>query len=406
MYQKALMIYRFGGTGVLVQRLQQFVGIRFKSIVSRCLLKGQRIKVALEILDREDSSPLLAESIVKLNSLLAESSTKRIIVPVYLKSVFARILKLWGYEGIQVTDYSDFVYCKKEDVLILHKGMMGLIAEKLKNDLINWKIIFSNDLIFICKQQYSTKEKDNALVSLLDNYLIQNSVHELNQNGLIYCVRPNTMDASIVGEVDLTYFNWIREQKIKALKIIDIGGHIGAFSLQIIKHMGPDARVHCFEPAPDNANLIRKNISINNFENKIVLHEKAVAAKRGKLNLYLSPDNTGGHRLAVAGSGAHSAVEVEVVTLSDVWTAAFDSEDVNCDLLKIDVEGSEHDILFDYGPFLKDRVKYIIVEAGGSLHGDGLTMLSFLREIGFDCIYEGNSGLMTIYGKNLSKEFS
>ena len=92
---------------------------------------------------------------------------------------------------------------------------------------------------------------------------------------------------------------------------------------------------------------------------------------------------------------ARSSVDVEVTTLQLILEKIG-----SVDVLKVDVEGSEHSILMPFGNLLKSSVKYLIVEAGGSPRGDGMTLLKFLKHLGFSCDFQGDASLMLIRAKN------
>lgn len=125
--------------------------------------------------------------------------------------------------------------------------------------------------------------------------------------------------------------------------------------------------------------------------------QAAVSSKPGKATLYISSDNTGGNKLDMVEPSSKEAVEVEVVTMSDI-IADFGAE--NIDLLKVDVEGSEHPILFPHGDLLKRKVKMIIGEAGGSPYGDGMDIVEFLQNCEVE--YEGNAAQLIFLASNKS----
>jgi hypothetical protein len=70
------------------------------------------------------------------------------------------------------------------------------------------------------------------------------------------------------------------------------------------------------------------------------------------------------------------------------------------DLLKIDVEGSEHAILFPHGRLLSQKVRLIVGEAGASDRGDGLAFLRFLEQNGFTVSHEGNESQLIFLAVN------
>ena len=88
---------------------------------------------------------------------------------------------------------------------------------------------------------------------------------------------------------------------------------------------------------------------------------------------------------------------VKVTTLDEIYK----KNKLNfIDLIKIDVEGSEHSIISSSKKILINKVRYIICEAGGSFAGNGNDVLDFFVENEFDFSYNGNEGLMLIFAKN------
>ena len=152
-----------------------------------------------------------------------------------------------------------------------------------------------------------------------------------------------------------------------------------------------------YEPVPENFNLINKNIFINNLTDSIKPFNYAVSKEIGKAKIYISSDNTGGSRLHLPDPSSKSFEIVKVTTLNEIYrTNKLDF----VDLIKIDVEGSEHSIIFSSKKILMNKVRYIICEAGGSFEGDGNDVLDFFVENDFDVSYHGNEGLMLIFAKN------
>lgn len=49
--------------------------------------------------------------------------------------------------------------------------------------------------------------------------------------------------------------------------VLDIGAHIGYFTLLFARGIGPTARVIAFEAAPANLRLLSKNLQINRYSN-------------------------------------------------------------------------------------------------------------------------------------------
>ena len=78
---------------------------------------------------------------------------------------------------------------------------------------------------------------------------------------------------------------------------IDIGAHIGYYTLLAARQVGPQGRVLAFEPAPDNYKLLARNVDQNGFGGIVHRENSAVAEHSTELTLYLSVLNDADHRV-------------------------------------------------------------------------------------------------------------
>jgi FkbM family methyltransferase len=117
----------------------------------------------------------------------------------------------------------------------------------------------------------------------------------------------------------------------------DVGGHLGMYALWAARLVGPGGRVHGFEPDPQAAEALRRNAALNGFS-QIEVNEVAVGAEAGELRLVRAPRMTGLTSRYSIQEG--DAFEARVTTL-DLHFAGRGAPD----LIKIDVEGMEHEVL-------------------------------------------------------------
>jgi FkbM family methyltransferase len=118
----------------------------------------------------------------------------------------------------------------------------------------------------------------------------------------------------------------------------DLGANIGFFSLLAARLVGPTGHVIAFEPSPQNAAQLRRNIDLNGFTN-ITLVETAVSSEEGFAQLDTTTKERGQMRLTASDEAARvGLVPVRTVSI-DGWRdetgfppPAF---------MKIDVEGAE-----------------------------------------------------------------
>jgi len=141
--------------------------------------------------------------------------------------------------------------------------------------------------------------------------------------------------------------------------MVDVGSYVGAYTLEGCKM---HAHVLALEPDPDNFNVLRKNVELNNCTERIRLLNVAAASVQGRLPLY-------------KGSGADtSSIQKEfpyvIPSIENYVNADTLDNILHCegwipgsyiDYLKIDVEGAEVDVLRSATETLQ-RTRYIQVE--------------------------------------------
>ena len=66
--------------------------------------------------------------------------------------------------------------------------------------------------------------------------------------------------------------------------VIDVGAHVGYYTLLMAQLVGKNGKVYSFEPDPVNFELLKKSVEINGFEN-VILIQKAVSDTTEKIRL-------------------------------------------------------------------------------------------------------------------------
>ncbi len=116
--------------------------------------------------------------------------------------------------------------------------------------------------------------------------------------------------------------------------VVDLGAHIGYYTLIFAKLVGEEGKVIAFEPDPDNFALLKKNVEINGYKN-VVLVQKAATDIPGKIKLYLS-EGRADNRIYDSYDGRKS-IEIESINLDNY----FKDSSEKIDFIKIDVQGAE-----------------------------------------------------------------
>jgi FkbM family methyltransferase len=115
--------------------------------------------------------------------------------------------------------------------------------------------------------------------------------------------------------------------------VVDVGAHVGYYTLLAAGAVGADGRVIAFEPHPFNALLLRANVQRNLLDGRVRVVEAAAWGYTTTLRLAESAErNTGDHRIH-----AEHGLEVRATSLDEAVPA-----DVRVDVVKIDAQGTDH----------------------------------------------------------------
>ena len=148
---------------------------------------------------------------------------------------------------------------------------------------------------------------------------------------------------------------------------IDVGGHVGYFSLLAAAFVGTDGQVITFEPEPANFARLGRHVELNGLAN-MELVNAAVADADGTAELWVNADNDGGHALWDVGDHPFNQISRTSQQVREVQTTTLDSylhgrEIESLKAIKIDAEGCEHRVLAGARATLERyRVPFVVVE--------------------------------------------
>ena len=161
--------------------------------------------------------------------------------------------------------------------------------------------------------------------------------------------------------------------------VIDIGAHIGAFSVWAAKQ-AISGQVYAFEPNLENYGLLEENKQLNALTN-LQTFELAVSDKVGEAVLFNSEHMSLSHSFFEASS--QNKTVVRTTSLAEILqTNKID----RVNYLKIDVEGAEYLILLNTPSKVLSRVDKIFIEYHDYLdHGHKYNdLVKYLVDNGFE----------------------
>lgn len=170
---------------------------------------------------------------------------------------------------------------------------------------------------------------------------------------------PNRRGARVpVYEVfaeDTYRLDWFTKDLPARVVAVDIGAHIGCFSLAFAEHH-PQGQVEAFEASPATAEYLQRNIDDNRLGDRVRCHQVAVGAENGTL---VFADNVGGSSLnGITAPAGAKQIEVPCVTIAE----AFRTAGTAVDLVKIDTEGAEYDMVLRSKPEDWAGVRRVVME--------------------------------------------
>ncbi len=181
-------------------------------------------------------------------------------------------------------------------------------------------------------------------------------VYPFEGRALRFRVRPNTDDATIIQEVATSdYYSDGRALLTEHSTVIDVGGHIGSFSILSALR---GARVVALEPVPYNFEMLNENVRLNGLQERVKAINAAVWSSTGEQTLGVADDSTGGSGFWYK-KPTVPQIDVHTVRLSELMSA---ERIESCDLLKLDCEGAEYEILNSLEPETWSRIRAMVME--------------------------------------------
>lgn len=181
----------------------------------------------------------------------------------------------------------------------------------------------------------------------------------------------------ITGASNHGYWLGVYEGKMKryllpSLKpgdaMLDLGAHVGYYSLIGARKVQATGKVYAFEPLPRNIGYLKDHLKLNDVEN-VVLYEGAIGHFDGYFNL--TDNSPVGAKLSENGR-----LKVRVYSLKNLLQSkAIPIPQV----IKMDIEGAEYELLNDLKDVLKDQdIKIFLSTHGKDIHRKCLAMLTDL----------------------------
>jgi FkbM family methyltransferase len=168
---------------------------------------------------------------------------------------------------------------------------------------------------------------------------------------------------------------------------IDVGAHLGYYTIWMARLVGPAGLVVAFEPFPNNFRALEKNMVLNRLQN-VKLEPLALADRSDWVSLTFAPEEQFSATPSVSGyavKGIKQQMQVPSRSLDDYLAALGRIPD----LVKIDVEEAELAVLRGASETLRSACPILLVEIHGWATPQSETIVSFLSEFGYQIHFLG-----------------
>lgn len=204
------------------------------------------------------------------------------------------------------------------------------------------------------------KTVSNFHTAFLDKlgFLHEKTLYKIRNRKMNFVARGGTEDMAEIVVVTSGY-----EYKLESIKlpkspvIVDLGGHIGTFSIYIARMLKDNCKIYTYEPDKDNYKILKQNIALNKIKS-VYPKNIAISDYIGKGHLKIEKMNTDAYHLDLSKG---KTLNCSVSTLRKELST---HKVQKIDLLKIDIEGGEYKIFLDKSSldYIRKSVHYIFIE--------------------------------------------
>jgi FkbM family methyltransferase len=163
-------------------------------------------------------------------------------------------------------------------------------------------------------------------------------------------------------------FSWMLLKEADGIAI-EVGASVGYFTMLLCSVCD---QVIVFEPDKRSRKILKKNIELNNYQDKVILHSSALSDSKGKKNIYLAkkPNQSS----FIDSNKTFSTEMIKTQTIDDI--------DVLPSFIKMDIEGYEIEVISGAINTLENSSKCkILMEVHPITYSEGRSFENILKRL-------------------------
>lgn len=239
-------------------------------------------------------------------------------------------------------------------------------------------------------RQFKTRSDEFLKKTTEDSHSLVNSstfwgaeIHLLPKNEVV------SSKIYAFGFFELELCSFFIDYLFQGAVVIDIGAHIGFFSMLTAELVGEDSKVYSFEPTPSTREVLKKNVKPYP---QVTVISKLVWSSETQLDFHDYGTEFSAYNTAVSDRLSPEEKKLAIDNLIKVDTVTLDAfckeHNIRPDLVKIDAESSEMQVLEGMAGLLENVRPLVTIEVGDmeSTIQDGVPRSRELLEfvMGFD----------------------
>lgn len=179
-----------------------------------------------------------------------------------------------------------------------------------------------------------------------------------NKDIIVFDYKSSQSPKSIADEIKNDIYNITNIKFVPGDIVIDLGANIGIFSIVLAK-LYPFITIYCFEPLESNYNNLIKALEVNNVTN-IIANNLAIT-KNGRDVISIASINFSGGAMVLERDSINTNIDPKYFIINTINSISidmiFDTFKIpKCKLLKMDIEGFEHEVVPNIKSF--DKIEY------------------------------------------------
>ena len=221
--------------------------------------------------------------------------------------------------------------------------------------------------------------------NIISRFKDKNLIIPLPINDPYYIGLRDAVDFGAFREVCMgDYYNF--SQLKPRMIVVDVGAHIGTFTLLASKMVGGEGKVIAIEPEMHNFKQLRRNLELNKIKNAIPVNI-ALSDSNGKKDFFVTKGSGCHSFFPMSGEEIIDKIQINVKTLD---TLLQELNITKLDLIKIDAEGPELKILKGAEKTLKRNPQIKVVIAAYHYPKEKEEISQYLKNLKFSPSISGD----------------